>query len=60
MTPVIDQLPLIDYASGIRNADQAVGRLSERLGWMMVKTFIWGLLSGAAVATGLFLYLRKP
>jgi len=61
MTPTNTQLPLADYASGIRNADRASGRgLGGGLAWLVFKTFFLGLLSGAAVATGLALYFHKP
>ncbi len=64
MTPVIKHLPLedaplIDHASGIRNADRqrAAGILPAD---HHVMVFLFGLLAGALLATGLTLCIVHP
>ena len=60
MIPVIDRVPLIDHASGVRNVERTEEhrRRMERVDRdLNMWFFLWGFLAGTLFVTGLALYL---
>jgi len=62
MTPVIKHLPLedsplIDTTSGIRNADRQHGGARLRRADNVIIPVLWGILAGALLTTGTILFI---